>query len=104
MTPTGTEAWAYHIPVTNPSEPIPRKSRLMRMNQPTGTEKAEPRHQFATRADVKGVEGISKSKLILLGGGLAVAVLFFVFHGYRRQVAEEAGGSQSSRLSRPNRS
>ena len=34
---------------------------------------------FATRADVKGVEGISKSKLILLGGGLAVAVLFFVF-------------------------
>jgi hypothetical protein len=33
---------------------------------------------FATRTDVKGVEGISRSKLILLGGGLAVAVLFFV--------------------------
>jgi len=39
----------------------------------------EPAPKFATRADVKGVEGISKSKLILLGGGLAVAVLFFVF-------------------------
>ncbi|HEY3705990.1 MAG TPA: TrbI/VirB10 family protein [Terracidiphilus sp.] len=39
----------------------------------------EPAPKFATRADVKGVEGISKSKLILLGSGLAVAVLFFVF-------------------------
>lgn len=35
--------------------------------------------RFATRADVKTSEGISKSKLLLLGGGLAVAVLFFVF-------------------------
>jgi hypothetical protein len=34
---------------------------------------------FATRAGVKGTEGIGKSKLILLGGGLAVAILFFVF-------------------------
>ena len=39
----------------------------------------EPAPKFATRADIKGVEGISKSKLILLGSGLAVAVLFFVF-------------------------
>jgi hypothetical protein len=39
----------------------------------------EPATTFATRADVKGVEGIDKSKLVLLGGGLAVAVLFFVF-------------------------
>jgi len=35
--------------------------------------------RFATRADVPSPEGISKSKLLLLGGGLAVAVLFFVF-------------------------
>lgn len=35
--------------------------------------------KFATRADVKAAYGISKSKLMLLGGGLAVAVLFFVF-------------------------
>jgi hypothetical protein len=41
--------------------------------------KPEPATTFVTRADVKGVEGISKSKLALLGGGLAVAVLFFVF-------------------------
>ena len=39
----------------------------------------EPTPRFATRADVKGVEGISKSKLILLGSGFTVAVLFFVF-------------------------
>jgi hypothetical protein len=44
-----------------------------------GTEKAEPATKFATRAAVKGVDGISKGKLALLGGGLAVAVLFFVF-------------------------
>jgi type IV secretory pathway VirB10-like protein len=35
--------------------------------------------RFATRADVKTPEGIGKSKLLLLVGGLAVAVLFFVF-------------------------
>jgi hypothetical protein len=31
---------------------------------------------FATRADAKGTDGIGKSKLVLLGGGLAIAVLF----------------------------
>lgn len=39
----------------------------------------QPGTQFATRAAVKGADGISKGKLFLLGGGLAVAVLFFVF-------------------------
>ena len=34
---------------------------------------------FATRASVTQAEGISRSKLMILGGGLAVAVLFFVF-------------------------
>ena len=34
---------------------------------------------FATRAGVVQAEGIGKSKLLLLGSGLAVAVLFFVF-------------------------
>ena len=34
---------------------------------------------FATRAGIAGADGISKSKLVLLGGGLAIAVLFFVF-------------------------
>jgi hypothetical protein len=44
-----------------------------------GTKKAEPVIRFATRAAVKGADGISKGRLILLGGGLAVPVLFFVF-------------------------
>ncbi len=34
---------------------------------------------FATRGSINPSEGINKSKLLLLGGGLAVAVLFFVF-------------------------
>jgi type IV secretory pathway VirB10-like protein len=34
---------------------------------------------FATRADKSRSDGMSKGKLLLLGGGLAVAVLFFVF-------------------------
>ena len=35
--------------------------------------------EFATRAGVNSMTGIGKSKLLLLGGGLAIAVLFFVF-------------------------
>jgi len=38
----------------------------------------KPGVKFATRANVKGADGISKGKLILLGGGFTVAVLFFV--------------------------
>ena len=34
---------------------------------------------FATRAGIDSTAGIGKNKLMLLGGGLAVAVLFFVF-------------------------
>ena len=34
---------------------------------------------FATRAGKNVPEGLSKGKLLLLGGGLAVAVLFFIF-------------------------
>jgi type IV secretory pathway VirB10-like protein len=45
----------------------------------TPASKVEKPLRFATRTDVKTPEGISKSKLLLLGGGLAVAVLFFVF-------------------------
>lgn len=43
------------------------------------SEHTEPIARFATRAEVKAEEGISKSKLLLLGGALAIAVLFFVF-------------------------
>lgn len=38
-----------------------------------------PPASFATRASVVQAEGISKSKLLVLGGGLAIAVFFFVF-------------------------
>lgn len=34
---------------------------------------------FATRADIKNGDSVGKGKLLLLGGGLAAAVLFFVF-------------------------
>jgi hypothetical protein len=58
----------------DPAEPILEHPSPQGLNSDQ-----KPTPKFATRADVKGVEGISKSKLILLGGGLAVAVLFFVF-------------------------
>jgi len=38
-----------------------------------------PAESYATRADLKGAAGMEKNKLILLGGGLLLAVLFFVF-------------------------
>lgn len=38
-----------------------------------------PASGFATRASAEANDGIGKSKLILLGGALAIAVLFFVF-------------------------
>ena len=60
--------------VMDPAGPIVEHPSTQDLNS-----NQEPAPKFATRADVKGVEGISKSKLILLGGGLAVAVLFFVF-------------------------
>ena len=39
---------------------------------------ANPIH-YATRLDPRGSEGIDRKKLLLLGGALGVAVLFFVF-------------------------
>jgi hypothetical protein len=59
-------------PMASQEPPKARESTIL-----NGTH--EPATTFATRADVKGVEGINKRKLVLLGGGLAVAVLFFVF-------------------------
>lgn len=35
--------------------------------------------KFATRSHAKAAEGVGKGKLMLLGGGLALAVFFFVF-------------------------
>src|ERR1700683_4960626 len=65
--------------VEESTEPVSSKEPVQARKSTVLNEKPEPATTFATRANVKGVDGISKSKLILLGGGLAVAVLFFVF-------------------------
>lgn len=44
-----------------------------------GRPEAAPAESYATRTDLKGAAGMEKNKLILLGGGLLLAVLFFVF-------------------------
>jgi type IV secretory pathway VirB10-like protein len=65
--------------VEESNEPVTSQEPVQACESNILNGKPEPATTFATRADVKEVEGISKSKLILLGGGLAVAVLFFVF-------------------------
>ena len=60
--------------VMDPAGPIVEHPSTQGLNN-----NQEPAPKFATRAEVTGVEGISKGKLILLGSGLAVAVFFFVF-------------------------
>ena len=56
---------------------------------------------FATRAGINATSGIGKNKLILLGAGLAVAVLFFVFTAIvgkspKKQTAARPNGPQAS--------
>jgi len=65
--------------VEESNEPVPSNEPNQARESTVLNGRHEPSTAFATRADTKGVEGISKSKLVLLGGGLAVAVLFFVF-------------------------
>jgi hypothetical protein len=56
---------------------------------------------FATRASIRGADGINKSKLVLLGGGLAVAVLFFVFTAVVGKSSKKQGSSkQPAQLTR----
>lgn len=63
--------------VAEPADPMGSQAQTTQSAVLDGGGEAAPR--FATRADVTAANGIDKSKLILLGGGLAVAVLFFVF-------------------------
>jgi hypothetical protein len=56
---------------------------------------------FATRAGINATPGIGKNKLILLGGGLAVAVLFFVFTAIvgkspMKQATSKPNGAQAN--------
>ena len=67
------------ITVEESTEPVSSQEPIQARESTVLNGKPEPATTFATRDDVKGVEGISKNKLVLLGGGLAVAVLFFVF-------------------------
>lgn len=60
-----------------------------------------PPGNFATRAGISVTPGIGKNKLILLGGGLAVAVLFFVFTAIvgkspKKQTTAKPNGPQAS--------
>jgi hypothetical protein len=66
-------------PVSESSEPISPPGPIRAPEPIDGNAKTEPVTRFATRATVKGTDGVSKGKLILLGTGLAVAVIFFVF-------------------------
>ena len=72
-------------------------------NEREGTDDvATPRpDSLATRAGITGIPGIGKNKLILLGGGLAVAVLFFVFTAIvgkspKKQTTAKPNGTQAS--------
>ena len=65
--------------VEESTEPMPSQEPAQARESTVPQGKTDPPTTFATRADVKRMEGISKIKLVLLGGGLAVAVLFFVF-------------------------
>ena len=71
----GTVTLEAEEPIRTGPEPTPPSENI-------ATEEAAAKlspSSFATRANVVPAEGISKSKLMILGGGLTVAVLFFVF-------------------------
>ena len=68
-----------NTPVIESPDPTSSRGPVGTPGPTDGSEKTEPVTRFATRTAAKGAEGISKGKLMLLGGGLAVAVLFFVF-------------------------
>ena len=105
MRTTGTEAGVINTtPVAESSEPTASQGPIRAPEPIDGAEKAEPVTRFATRTAVKGAEGISKGKLILLGGGLAVAVLFFVFTAIVGKSPKKLAAVKPPSRSRPNRS
>ncbi len=68
-----------NTPISESSDPISSQGPVRAPEPIDGSATTEPLTRFATRAAMKGTDGVSKGKLILLGTGLAVAVLFFVF-------------------------
>jgi type IV secretory pathway VirB10-like protein len=65
--------------VEESAEPVSSQEPVQAHESTVLNGRHEPATTFATRADAKGSEGIDRYKLVLLGGGLAVAVLFFAF-------------------------
>jgi hypothetical protein len=72
------------------------------VSQAVGIDQEQPAKgssAFATRANKSSLEGLSKGKLLSLGGGLAVAVLFFMItaiagHAPRKQIAVKTQSQQ----------
>ncbi len=62
-----------------PGVPLSEPSDTSANSAIRGGPATDPFAAFATRAGIKGTDGIDKKQLALLGGGLAIAVLFFVF-------------------------
>jgi hypothetical protein len=76
----GTGAGTVHTEVT--VEPVAAQERIPTVGIRPEDADAPPglhRSSFATRGSIKPSEGMNKSKLLLLGSGLVVAVLFFIF-------------------------
>ena len=68
------------VATAEPTEPSVSQQAAAASQSAMSDGKEKPATRFATRADAKSpTDGIDKGKLVLLGGGLAVAVLFFVF-------------------------
>ncbi len=69
---------SMHRAVEESAEPVPSQEPIQARESTVPNGRHEPATTFATRANAKGPEGIDRQKLVLLGGGLAVAVLFFL--------------------------
>jgi len=98
----GSRSLPFHIdeppnPIGAQAPPVPGS------NEHEATDDIETLRpgNFATRAGINAAPGIGKNKLILLGGGLAVAVLFFVFTAIvgkspKKQTTAKPNGAQAS--------
>jgi hypothetical protein len=87
------------------SEPTPSERFAQAPESVDREVRTESGTRFATRAAVKGADGISKGKFLLLGGGLVVAVLFFVFTAVVNKLPEKlAAVKPPSQQSKPEKS
>ena len=93
---------SMHSAVEESAESVSSQEPIQAHESTVVNGRREPATTFATRADAKGPEGIDRQKLVLLGGGLAVAVLFFVFTAVvGRSPKKPATMKQSSQQAKP---